>query len=413
MAWPPTTHQDVQDEVTGLRRQRRTLPGQWVGSRNRTPHATTTTEVGTARQNGGYAFPVRTVRVVYANFGSTAQDAEPNGPVTFRAGFEPIAGGPVYPLTFGGRRTVTLDGYYIVSDPISVTAQAGQTWAARTFLQSGTPYVPDGSRFDWGDGFTATNDLTGNGAAAVTGEDNVWRWGPLGVLGIPALGTRSPVVALVGDSIGRGDADDRPALTGGFFVRALGDWAPGKTPTRPWVNASVAAMGLGEWPQGHRYRMALIEDASHLICQLGVNSVKGGFTIADLQGDAIRVWRDLVAHGGLVWQTALTPISSGTFDTVAGQTKHSNDASRVGFNDWLRAGSPVNSSLAPVAAGTAGALLAGQPGHPLSGFFETADAVESTRNSGVWKANFTFDGTHPNASGHAAMAAAIDVGRFT
>jgi lysophospholipase L1-like esterase len=40
--------------------------------------------------------------------------------------------------------------------------------------------------------------------------------------------------------------------------------------------------------------------------------------------------------------------------------------------------------------------------------FETADTVETTRNSGKWKSpGYTADGTHPSATGHAAMAGAV------
>jgi len=37
-----------------------------------------------------------------------------------------------------------------------------------------------------------------------------------------------------------------------------------------------------------------------------------------------------------------------------------------------------------VAVGTPGALLAGQAGHPLTGHVEVADAVENTRNGGLY-----------------------------
>lgn len=61
----------------------------------------------------------------------------------------------------------------------------------------------------------------------------------------------------------------------------------------------------------------------------------------------------------------------------------------------------------------AGALVAGQGGHPLTSFFEIADTVESSRNSGRWKApGYTADGIHPSAVGHAAMAAGINTGLF-
>lgn len=81
------------------------------------------------------------------------------------------------------------------------------------------------------------------------------------------------------------------------------------------------------------------------------------------------------------------------------------------MNDWIREGAPVDSNLAAVAVGTtaAGTLRAGDAGHPLVGYFETADAVETARNSGKWKVDgtankYTSDGVHPNALGHQTMA---------
>jgi lysophospholipase L1-like esterase len=82
---------------------------------------------------------------------------------------------------------------------------------------------------------------------------------------------------------------------------------------------------------------------------------------------------------------------------------------RVQINDWIRARCPENGSGVPQLAGTPGAVASPF----LSGWFETADTVESARNSGKWKATgsasgYTADGVHPSQTGHAAMAAAID-----
>ena len=47
-----------------------------------------------------------------------------------------------------------------------------------------------------------------------------------------------------------------------------------------------------------------------------------------------------------------------------------------------------------------GALLAGSAGHPVNGYIETADTVETSRNSGVWKAppNIYDSGTASSAT---------------
>lgn len=59
-----------------------------------------------------------------------------------------------------------------------------------------------------------------------------------------------------------------------------------------------------------------------------------------------------------------------------------------------------------------GVILSGSANHPLEGYFDTADAVESARNSGKWVVSTTGDGVHPNAAGHTLMAAAINTNLF-
>lgn len=134
----------------------------------------------------------------------------------------------------------------------------------------------------------------------------------------------------------------------------------------------------------------------------------------DLANALTGVWRTCADAGQRVHACTITPVdTSGTFTTTAGQTAGAHNATRAAVNDWIRAGAPINSTtLAYVPVGTVGALTAGQPGHPLIDWFETADTVETARNSGIWKANYTEDGTHPSSVGHAAMAAAIDTTRF-
>jgi hypothetical protein len=71
-----------------------------------------------------------------------------------------------------------------------------------------------------------------------------------------------------------------------------------------------------------------------------------------------------------------------------------------------------DSALAALPAGT---LLAGQERHPISSYFEIADTVESSRNSGKWvvtgAANYaTADGIHPAPAGHTLMSQGIPAG---
>ena len=62
--------------------------------------------------------------------------------------------------------------------------------------------------------------------------------------------------------------------------------------------------------------------------------------------------------------------------------------------------------------GRSGRYPVGAAGHPLKGWFEIATLAESGENSGKWKANYTADGTHPNPTGAAALAAGINPAVF-
>jgi lysophospholipase L1-like esterase len=83
--------------------------------------------------------------------------------------------------------------------------------------------------------------------------------------------------------------------------------------------------------------------------------------------------------------------STDGFVTTANQTKPVWENKRLAYNDWLRAGAPIDPvKKVVVEIGTAGAILTGQAGHPLSQYngtnvIETADTVETARNSGLWK----------------------------
>jgi lysophospholipase L1-like esterase len=130
--------------------------------------------------------------------------------------------------------------------------------------------------------------------------------------------------------------------------------------------------------------------------------------LAQLQANNLSLWKALSSRQLKAFQTTITPSSTSTNTVPA-----ANDSVRVAYNTWLRAGSPIDPATKnAVAVGTAGALLAGQAGHPLEGYFEIADLGETARNSGLWKAGYSGDGTHPTSTGHAALALGIDTTRI-
>ena len=48
------------------------------------------------------------------------------------------------------------------------------------------------------------------------------------------------------------------------------------------------------------------------------------------------------------------------------------------------------------------------------GYFEIADTLETSRNSGIWRSpGFTIDGLHPSPTGYAATVAGIDIAKVS
>lgn len=379
------------------------LPGLIATTECRTQSGDTTTAVGTSRLAHTARRAVRDVRLVYTHFSvANFYDSLPAGSITFRAAIE--VGGVLLPVTFGGKRDAVVDAGFVVSDPLGVELAAGEVLFSRTYVSAGSPQNTSTAIPADGEGFTAGSDLTGAGSAAVTAQF-LWVYGPAAVVGDTGPGV---TFGIVGDSIAHGGADSggRPP---GFLVRAAN--AAGL----PWLNVSRAGETVRDVVVNSqfRFRLPLVGNCSHVVCQYGRNDFTQSRTTAQVQADLIRLWTSLSARGSRVFQTTVTPSSTSTdsWATTANQTTHSSNAARVGLNDWLRAGAPMRNGSA-VAAGVSGALVAGAVGHPLAGIFDVSDAVETARNSGIWKAGYTGDGIHPSDVAHAAMTAVVDLSRL-
>lgn len=98
--------------------------------------------------------------------------------------------------------------------------------------------------------------------------------------------------------------------------------------------------------------------------------------------------------------------STGNGVYTSGGKADAPEANRQFINTWLRDGAPINSSYVAVAAGTSGAIRAGDVLHPLWAVVDWAQPVEvnssnvATLNGGYWivtgASNYaTSDGTHP------------------
>lgn len=342
-------------------------------------------------------------------------DVPTGNPVTLGAVYAEY-GGTLYPVTFGGQSSYTIDsGGAVTSDEVAgLTVAAGTTLYIRTYVtvSGGGQWPGLYGAFTYPDEVSrpgtnlanATGDLTG------TGQSTTDLYGPLRVFGEIAAGQPFYAITVCGDSIAAGTNDDftiEPNV--GYYQRAL--W-PGNRPFS--IVALPGENGTMLLTQGANRADIVGEYADYVINQYGINDLQSGASLAQLQARTFAntvISRNPWVNGRL--QQTLGPKTSSTdgWATTANQTPDAINADRVTFNDWVRDGMPEIGQVA-VAAGTVGAIRAGQGGHPYTGYIEVADLCESARNSGLWKPGYTGDGLHPNALGNAAIAGALDLSQF-
>jgi lysophospholipase L1-like esterase len=356
--------------------------------------------------------------------------------ITVKAGFS-IGDGVWIPATFNsGVTSVTLaPGQTAWTDPVPishkgsdatnpyilsrtvVTVASGEKWPYTNLVSgaagagnSARPGMEGGaeSTSAFGTDYTSTGTITGSNANC---------YSPLQILG--STPSRVPVIGIIGDSIASG-ANDNDYTQGGFSRRGFISRRL-EAEKIPFVRVSNAGDRVTNWLQrtksAHRRRM--LPGVDHVICEYGINDLYGGGVASDtVKTLLVQAWTEMADAGPKVWQTTYPPVATSTdnFATTTNQTTNVVNTRRIEVNDWVRAGAPIHATTkTPVAIGTSGALLAGQTGHPLSGYHEIADVVESARNSGIWKANGTAnayvdtDGLHPKSLSHIAMAAALNL----
>lgn len=342
------------------------------------------------------------IQLGFGNWYTTATapdtDTDPATSVTFAVSI--VYQGRIYPCTFDGAKTKVLSaGGFALTDKLPIFVNAGDSLTVLIYLSAGsayfTRYIVGGSISGVG-GFTATSDLTTLGSAAPAAASTAV-FAPLCIIGTPTGGGRAKTVIIQGDSIPAGamDGNGGPNLTG--YSASAPWWAAGGWAMRALsghagvINSSVSSDAVRDYllGPGHFRRGSMIQFVEYALLPLGVNDLSFGRTQSQLENDLIdQAYRNVAKglRGTIV--TTLTPVSSSTdkWATVANQTTSWGPGSpRVLHNNWVRAGCPIVNGD-PVAVGTSGALLAGQPGHPIVGYVDVADAVESARDSGKWKA---------------------------
>lgn len=316
-----------------------------------------------------------------------------------------VGGSTFVKATFAGADTVSIPaGEIVMSDPIERRATTGteidalivgQVFRTRTWVQ-----VASSAKFPLGVPKMVGN-IGGGAAPELGGEGQVdsdlrttasgWTYntgfgyGPSAILGSYTGLQRVPSIAVVGDSLANG-YEDSVGVYKGFIARALS----GKF---GWINVGTdgeraeyflntsASGGKAMWR-----RLRQIDGCTHAILCIGRNDLTAGTAAATIEGYLTRIANALTVRGKRVYLCTIPPSATSTdgFATVNNQTTAADNPARITLNAWIRT-TPA----------------------PCKGFIELADAVESARDSGKWKAGYTTAGIHPNATGSAAAAAAV------
>jgi lysophospholipase L1-like esterase len=334
------------------------------------------------------------IRLVYLL--SSAQDVDPTGNVYIRAGVETATSGRL-PVFFAGSRDGKGEpGSLLISDVVPLDGAAGDFIFSVTLATAGgpasAPVAGTTIPLNWTT-VTANSEGGSNGTGVptdrtLTGTVSSTQLAILAPNAVLATGVRAavPSVAVIGDSIAMGQGDATILTDGGFIVRAL------DAAVKPYVRVAKGSE-LGQNFVAYstsRRRRQMLQWATHAIVEYGTNDIFGGRTLAQTQADLLSIWFTMWRRNAQVWQTTISPRTTSTdsWTTTGNQSKNTapQDATRVTLNAWIRAGAPIDpSTKAAVTVGTSGALLAGSSLHPLAGYFEVADVIESARDSGLWK----------------------------
>jgi lysophospholipase L1-like esterase len=287
------------------------------------------------------------------------------------------------PILFkwGGASTVTLPAQgYVVSDLLpEANFVQGETIEIRLFVDRGAQagfWTPDYS--DPGSNLYYKENVDNTLSLSPNWSQNRRVVAPALVLGNTGGEIAFPVVGCLGDSI---------AITMREGVRAAGliDIAA--------HTYSDRANGYAD-PAKSAIRRIGMECCTHLLLNLGHNDLIGSGLSANTLKTNIQKIAKYFANGGIqVYVATVTPRTNSTdgWTTVGNQTVYNSarEAERVIYNDWLRDTSAN------------GALV--ESGGAIAGVIEIADVMETGRNTGIFKANYTNDGVHPFGTGYTAM----------
>lgn len=356
-----------------------------VATRCGVPTMTNGTQKQTMSRSVHYASrSLSELQIAWAGWRADTALKEPGlgGTMTIRATVEyPV--GVFNRVMFGGSDTGTIpDGDNLISDTLTLSTPIpkGAEFFVRAWTTSSTGILYDLRSFGTlGGGEACTYapsgvaDQTGGGTVVNTAAGVIYR--PLAILAM----TTTPSFMQVGDSRVAGQTDTPTDLYGGCgeFSRLLDPHGIAS------INSGLGGQGMSGLFSGSHYvkRAALGQWVSGIMCNLGINDLRGGTSAATLLS-YYPALRTLFGNSKPIYAATLPPSSTSTdgWVTTANQTTHSSNAQRIIHNNNVRNG-----------------VL------PVDGFVEIADVMESARDSGLWLPNYTADGVHGNSASGLAL----------
>ncbi len=284
--------------------------------------------------------------------------------------------------TYGGALTGTIpNGGRLASDLMTIRIPRGariRVWQRVIWAGSyRIMYVAGGNATLVQNGagavFGVTASATPPQASTAANANSNTQFRPSAILAI--TGRRSAFV--LGDSrcVGIADTMSGGTTDTGEICRGLGAGRPYPMPYLSYAKSghSLAAI-IAAGSAGRANLIALAAYHSDVIFQIGINDIIGGVSLAGIQGYYSTVNGYLSMNAPNFWLTTKPPVSTGawTNPNLSDQTTAATNSVRVAHNNWGRA-------------------------YPsgYAGYFEVADAMESSRDSWLWKApGWAADGTH-------------------
>lgn len=260
-----------------------------------------------------------------------------------------------------------------LSDTINVAIPEGEAFIVRTYVTNASGVVVDaggnsanGEEFRYTTG--ALTDQTMTMGTYSGGSSSSLSFAPILLV---ATITR-PSILLIGDSRCFGYSDSYAGSSSGD----IGETARCVGPYFGYVSCGTTSSTTLGFVNSHTLQVALGAYCSHIICELGINDLKGVISPATSAGRITTIAGYFSPKK--VYQTTLPPITSSTdnWATLGNQTQDTANGDRVTFNGLVRAG------------------ISG-----ITNYFELADVAETARNSGYWITNgvanyYVSDGIH-------------------